>query len=426
MTTQNAPASVYRRDEGLGVWEHRGKVAVASYGHAPAVRRWDETLESSVGAYALIAAENALADAGLSKDDLDGVVTVPWGLGDAWGPRPYFDAPYDSEDGLSGATADWVVKNMGLKNVKFTSHGPGCMANALCVAAQAVGDGQANYVLCIRSTGNMPGRYHQTPNQTFGGPGQFTNPWGWQLIPQIAFGFDQYCRKYGTNHDRMAPFVVNQRANGLLQPLGYYAQHRPEGLTVEEYLSSRWICKPMNINDCDLPIQTAAAFLFTTAERAKDLKQKPVYVLNHATQRGVNRSGPETLEETEAYSASIAKKCYEGSGLTASDLDIFNPYDGFTLFFQYYLDAFEWHGVKKGEAHDFYAGDISVKGPHPLSPSGGNNGNGRTRWWGYLDCIQQLQGRAGERQVTIKAETGVAGAFTPGTSDWMVLGTSPD
>ena len=48
--TQNAPASVYRRDEGLGVWEHRGKVAVAGYGQAPTARRWDGNLETSLGA----------------------------------------------------------------------------------------------------------------------------------------------------------------------------------------------------------------------------------------------------------------------------------------------------------------------------------------------------------------------------------------
>ena len=118
--------------------------------------------------------------------------------------------------------------------------------------------------------------------------------------------------------------------------------------------------------------------------------------------------------------------CYEGSGLSAKDIDIFNPYDGFTLFFQYFLEGFQWRGVKRGEAHDFYAGDISVEGPNPLSSSGGNCGNGRTRWWGQRDCIQQLRGQAGYRQVRSWHETAIAGAFTAGYSDWVVYSTNPD
>ncbi len=428
--TRDAPASMYRLKEGMGVWEHRGKVAVAGIGHAPTMRRWDGSdLGTAVGALAINAAQKALDDAGISRDDVDGVVTTPDGMGGPWAPRPYFAPPYDSEDGLSGVTADWLVKNMGLKNVKFTSHGPGCLATALCVGAQAVGDGQANTILVLRGLGNPPGRYLQTEKRAFsdgGGYTQWTAPWGWELIPQIAFGFDQYCRKYNTNHDRMAPFVVNQHRNGLMMPEGFYYQHRPQVLTVEDYLAAPWVCKPMSLLDCDLPNQTAVAFLFTTAERARHMKQKPVYILNHCSQRGKVRSSCETLEETEEFTDSIARKVYEGSGLTPSEVDVFNPYDGFILFFQYYLEGFQWHGVKRGEAHDFYAGDIRVEGPHPLSPSGGSNGNGRSRWWGYLDCIQQLRGQAGRRQIRVRTETGLAGAFTPEHSDWMVFSKSPD
>ena len=431
--TPNAPASIYRDKEGMGVWEHRGKVAVVGIGHSPAARRWDERLETSLGAYSLIAARKALDDAGISKDQVDGVVAVPTGLGAPWGGA-YFEPPYDSEDGLSGVSADWLVKNMGLNNAQFTIHGPGCISNAMCVAAQSVAEGKAHTVIVLRATGNMPGRYGQygaAAEDVAKGPQQWTNPWGWQLIPQIAFGFDQYCRKYGSSHDAMANFVVTARQNGLNFPEGYYAQNRPEALTAEDYLASRWICKPMNINDCDMPIQAAAAYIMTTAERAKDMNQKPVYVLNHSSNIPKVRSMVQTLDETEASAASIAKKALEGAGITSSELDVFNPYDGFTLFTQYYVEAFQWHGVKKGEAHAFYQGDISAKGPHPLMPSGGNNGSGRTRYWHWTDTIQQLQGRAGARQVTIKngkPETGIAGGPTPGParSDWMVFGTSPD
>ena len=430
MATEYWPNSRLRTKAGLGVWEHRGKVAVAGIGFAPTMRRWDGTdLSNAVGALTIVAAQKALDDAGITKDQIDGVVACPIGMGDAWGGpggRPYFDPPYDTEDGLSGTSADWLVKNMGLTNVKATAHATGCFNTAMSVGAQVVGDGLASTILVIRGMGNPPGRYHQAPDTNYTAGRQWTAPFDWRLEPLVAYGFDRYCRKYGKTHEMVGPFVLNQRRNGLLMPEGYYAQHRPEQPTMEDYLNARWVVKPMCIMDMDMPIQTACAFLVTTAERAKDMKQKPVYILNHCSQRGVVRSSTETLDETEAFSDNIAAMCYEGSGLTASELDIFNPYDGYTLFTQYFLDAFGWHGVKRGEALDFYAGDISVEGPHPFSSSGGNNGNGRTRCWGQYDTIQQLRGQAGKRQVKIKAETGIAGAFTPGTSDWTVYSTSPD
>ena len=80
----------------------------------------------------------------------------------------------------------------------------------------------------------------------------------------------------------MAPFVVNSRANGLKFPEGYWYQHRPTPLTTEEYNESRWVADPANLYDNDIPIHTAAAYLFTTADRARDMRQPPAYVLGHA------------------------------------------------------------------------------------------------------------------------------------------------
>ena len=423
--TQTAPASMFRGKEGLGVWEHRGKVAIVGVGHSPAERSWDGDLETSLGAYALIAAQRALDDAGITADQVDGVSAGPDGMGAKWAPRDYFPSPYDSEDGLSGVSADWLVSAMGLKNVKYTVHA-GDISPLMCATAQAIGDGEAHTILVIRAVGNMPGRYAQKTANTVSGAAQWTDVWGFWGMAQQGYNLNQYCAKYGTNPDRLAPFVVNLRRNGLLFPEGYYAQKRPQPLTTEEYLSSRWVNEPIRMHDCDMPIQAAAAYVVTTAERAKEMKQKPVYFLTHANQVGPVRSGPQTLDEVEESCDQIARKLYEGSGLTAGDIDIFNPYDGFTPFNQYYLEGFGWHGVKRGEAHDFYAGDISVEGPHPLMPSGGNNGNGRSRCWHWTDSIQQLQGRAGKRQVKVRAETALAGGPMPTSGSWAILSTNPD
>ena len=439
--TQYAPASMYRSTEGLGVWEHRGKVAAVGIGHSPTARRWDEMAGTSIGAWSLIALRNALEDAGVSPDQVDGLVVVPSATtGDLWAPtRPIpddFASMYqttdDPNDGLSSMSAEWVLKNMPeLKNVWFTMHAATCMSNAICVAAQAVGDGQTKTCLVLKTWNNLGGRYgHEAGSNaldTAPGAAQWTNPWGWGAAAiQFAYLFDQYCRKYGGNHDMMAPFVVNEKRNGLMFPEGFWAQHRPEPLTVEDYLAARWIAKPANLFDCDMPIQIAVAYLFTTAELAKDMKQPPVYILNHASDRTRSKSSVQTLDECEAATDSTGRKLFEGAGITANDLSFENMYDGYTIFHQFHLEGLRYAGVQRGEALDLYQTDISIEGPNPVSPSGGNAGSGRTRTWMHTDCMQQIQGRAGARQITKKAEIGVSGGPTTTGGNFMVWSATPD
>jgi len=320
-----------------------------------------------------------------------------------------------------------------LENVKFTMYGPGCMSAAIVVAAQAVGDGLTHTCLVLKGWHNLEGRYNyggisaeDAVSGTFAmGPGRTL--WGAPGCYGTALQFAEYCRKYGKTHDMMAPFMANSRRNGLLFPEGYWAQHRPEQLTPEDYLAARWIAKPASLFDNDIPIMASAAYLFTTAERAKDMKQKPVYILNHASSRGTARSITPTLDEVQAETASTGRKLYEGAGITAADLSFENMYDGFALFHQFHIEGLGYRGMKFGEALDFYQTDISIEGPNPILPSGGNIGSGRSRFWMHTDCIQQLQGRAGDRQVTgVKPEIAVSGGPMPMGGNFTVWSATPD
>ena len=188
--------------------------------------------------------------------------------------------------------------------------------------------------------------------------------------------------------------------------------------------------------DNDIPIHTAAAYLFTTAERARDLRQPPVYVLGHAsggsddgtTYWGFRPRGTiDTLEEVQGWAARTAHRLYESAGISASDVHFENAYDGFSLFHIFWVEGFGFFGVKEGECLDFFASqDISTNGSTPVSPSGGNIGSGRTRFWLWTDTIQQLQGRAGERQVKIDAHLGVCGGFTPHWANFAALSKDPE
>ena len=449
MATEMFPASTYRIDEGLGLWEHRGKVAAVGIGHVPTSRRWDDDPQTSVGALSILALRKAMEDAGVTPDQVDGLVLVPdTTTGSYWPegkevPEDFlkaFNQTDDPLDGIAKLSAEWILKNMPeLTNVQYTSYGTLCMAMALTGAVQAVGDGRTHTCLVLKGWHNFAGRYYQggaNAEPTVAGPGKYGDALAGPASYSTAMRFQRYLHKYGKTHDMMAPFVVNSRRNGLMFPEGYWYQHRPEPLTVEDYLNARWVAKPANLYDNDIPIHTAGAYLITTAERAQDMRQKPVYVLGHAgagssnpgdTYGGVQaRSVAMTLEEAEDLAAATGRKLLESAGVTAADINFENMYDGFSLFHVFHIEGLGYAGLKQGEALDFFQGDISIEGPTPVSPSGGNIGGGRTRFWNHTDSLQQIQGRAGARQIKVPAEVGISGGFMPMWSNFIVWSATPD
>ncbi len=428
-----------RNTEGLGVWDHRGQVAVAGFGHSEIDRRWDEeSMDRTVGAFSIQACQRAMEDAGVTADQIDGVICCDshiagpsGGTAGRWAPRPYFDAPYDSEWGLTLVNGEWLAKQMGLTNVKFAPSGVPAIGEMLGLASQAIADGLCTTCLVIYPTGNLEGRYRrggENAEDHARGGRQWTVPWGNHGGNDFinAFPHQQYCHKYGGVHDDLAPFVVNQHRNGLMTPWGFNATHDIPQLTVEDYVSSRFILKPLRLWDCDRPVNASGAYLFTTAERARDMKQPPVYILNHNQHNAGTRSTQAVLDEIEAETDRLARMMFEGSGLSADEVDIFNPYDGYSTMTQFWLEAFQWHGVKRGDAFPFYADDIRVEGPHPFSSSGGNLGTGRLRTAMWTDSIEQLRGSAGPRQVTVRAEAAVSGFGPPLGGGWIAFGKYPN
>jgi hypothetical protein len=390
-------------------------------------------MDKTLGAYAMIAAQRAIEGAGLTPDDIDGVITSPeTRVGDTWAPRPYFAPPYDSEDGLTVVSGEWLTKQMRLKNVTYINSKAPQIGMMMGLAAQAVGDGLCKVALVYYPMGNIEGRYeHRGSNAEDHVRGNriFAAPWGYQsgAMMNNLLVYTQYCRKYGTNRDGgLAPLAINQRRNGLMTPWGFYTQHEPYQITLEDYMNSRYVMEPLRVFDCDRPVMSCAAFIFTTAERARDMKQPPVYVLNHAQSIDPGRSTMATLEEHQELCASLARNMWEGSGLGPQDVDVLNPYDGYLTFTQQFLEGFQWHGVKLGEAMDFYQGDIRVEGPHPFSSSGGNIGTGRTRSALHSDSIEQLRGTAGKRQIQIRCETALAGSNNPGSTGFIMYSKYPN
>jgi acetyl-CoA acetyltransferase len=439
---------LYRAADGLGVWPHKGQVAAVGIGHSPTLRRWDGDPQKAIGAWAILAIRKAIEDAGVNPADVDGIVFDPDTTTGAFWPEDEpvpsdFLAAYqntsDPFDGLIKLSAEWLVKNMPeLTGLKFVAAASICMSMVAVSAIEAVGRGMGQTVVAVKAWHTIPGRYGQrgaAARDTVSGPGKY----GAMAGPPVygtATHFQRYMYKYNKTHDMMAPFVVNSRANGLKFPEGYWYQHRNAPLTTQEYLESRWVAEPANLYDNDIPIHNACAFVFTTAERARDLRNRPAYVLGHATggrmvgdnlmgfkQRGVINN----LEENEEWATRTAQRVYEAAGITAADVAFENAYDGFSLFHVFWIEGFGFFGIKRGETLDFFASqDITINGPTPISPSGGNIGSGRTRYWNWADTIQQVQGKAGERQIKKEASIGVCGSFMPPQSSFGVFSREPN
>ena len=245
-----------------------------------------------------------------------------------------------------------MAEHLGV-NPRYASgfQGYGQIPGAVALAVNAVASGAADYVLLHRALHNPAGRYHGNPMREARGSMQWTAPQGYfGPLAMIALPYNEYLQRYGATRDAMAAVVVEARKNGARIPWSFW---HDKPLTVDDYLAAPLIADPICMFDCDIPVDGVATFVFTSAERARDLPNHPVLraratrMGTPTTARASRCTGRSTTSWTPAFET--ARRLWEHSGLGPADVDLPQVYDGFSPFVWFWLEALGFCPV--GEAH---------------------------------------------------------------------------
>ncbi|MEU6565205.1 thiolase family protein [Nocardia nova] len=388
------------------------RTAIVGVGHSAVYRRDDVSL----GRLTLDAALAAVADAGLRLSDIEGVVIDP--------VQPFDGA--GRVDGRNFVSSQFVLSSLGLDVTWHAEPEWASTLGAVIEGANAVASGNCRAVLALRALHNPSGRYGHVSSGRAEGGFQYTAPYGVDAPGRFAQLWTRYMHDYGTTREQMAPYIVQARHNGLLWEHGYWTRYKPEPLTVEDYLTSRMISDPISVLDCDIPVQGAAAFVITTADRAPDLRHRPAYVRGWAVpRRAAGSPHIMTLDEVQRASTLFAKHLYRNAGVGPGDIDVANLYDGFSIFVPIWLETLGFCG--EGEAFDFMTPDrIGLRGSLPVNTAGGNLGAGRMHGVAQvMDSVLQVQGRSGPRQVPgAEVVLATAGGF-PGSGRGIIVSSAP-
>ena len=382
--------------------ESSNRVAIAGYAQSPLVRHAHQPL----GTLTVETARRAVHDAGLEMADVDGFVTASL--------FPTAGA-HAAEDGVSLVSANWLARALGV-NPRYAAgfQGFGQLPGAVSLAVNAIASGAARYVLMHRALFNPRGSYHANPMREARGSQQWTVPQGFfGPLAMIALAYNEYVQRYGATREAMAAVVAEARKNGARIPWSFWSV---KPLSAEEYLEAPMIDDPICRLDCDIPVDGVAAFVFTSAERARDLPQRPVYVAGYATGAPVRHRLPLhwPLDDIMEIGTETARRLWERSGVGPGEVDLPQVYDGFSPFVYFWMECLALCGV--GEAHECALSgriDGDAPGALPVLSGGGALGNGRMHGVPQmLECYLQLAGRAGGRQ-RAQASIGVACHSSP-------------
>ncbi|OBF09128.1 thiolase family protein [Mycobacterium sp. 852002-10029_SCH5224772] len=390
------------------------KVAIVGYGHSQVCRR----AERPLGVLAVDTARAAIADAGLRLDQIDGFVSsslLPSAGGQA------------ADDGVSTVSSTWLAQNLGAAPRYVAGFdGIGQITGSVAIAVNAIASGAADYVLLHRALHNPAGRYHANPMREARGPQQWTAPQGFfGPLAMIALPHNEYLQRFGARRESMAAVAVEARKNGARIPWSFW-HDRP--LSADEYLSAPMLFDPVCRYDCDIPVDGVAAFVLTSADRAKDLPHRPVYIAGYASGMPARRRLPLhwPLDDIVEGGTQMTRRLWEHAGICGADIDLPQVYDGFSLFVWLWLEVLGL--CPPGEAHRFVeAGGIDSDRPDgiPALSGGGALGNGRMHGIPQmLECYLQLARRAGDRQRE-RATTGLAGHSSPHFGGAVVYSSEP-
>jgi acetyl-CoA acetyltransferase len=338
------------------------------------------------------AALNAMADAGLKPSDIDGVACV--------GPMmPQQIAHY------LGITPRWV-DGTGVGGCSFMLH--------VRHAAAAIHAGYANTILITHGESGKS-RVNGTPRppEPQSLQGQFEMPFG-PMGPPTLFPIPvlRYMKTYGVTHEQMAMVAVVQREWAAKNPRAAFR----DPITVEDVLNSKMIAYPFRLLQCCLVTDGGGALILTSADRAKDFPQKPVYIL------GSGESVETTMvSQMQDFTSSRAfrvagPEAFRMAGIKHSDVDHLMIYDAFAHLPMYGLEDLGFVG--RGEAKDFiWEGNTRPGAKLPLNTNGGGLSYTHTGMYGMFalqESVRQVRGTAPAQVPGVKVSVchGVGGMFS--------------
>ena len=322
------------------------------------------------------AVRNAMNDAGLSPGDIDGMLS------------------YHGNDSTS-ATA--ISSDLGMRlNFFMDVIGGGSSTEALIGMAMGVMEvGMCHTVAIFRSMNGYSevriggtGARAATPVR---GSELATRPYGMLSAGQnFAPTFMRHMHDYGTTSVQVAHVKVAHSKHASNNPKALLKQR----VTVDDVLNSRWITKPLHLLDCCLETDNATCIIVTSADRAKDLKQRPVYIMGVAGRVSKPRvdfhfvHGP--ISRVAGYYAKDI--VFPMAGIGPEDVDITGSYDAFT--FTSMLQLEEYGFCKKGEGGAYVSsGIIELGGRRPNNTSGGHLCEGYTHGMNMvIENTRQLRG----------------------------------
>jgi acetyl-CoA acetyltransferase len=374
----------------------RPRVAIVGVGYSTIGRSTGLSLEA-LTAQASVA---AMSDAGLESSDIDGVVVHSF-------PHQYVSATQ---------TADLL----GIPDVGFYSGSIDGAAYSVAAVQgiAAVASGSCHTCLTVRTV-HRSGAYGFRGQGDAGVPAplQFFAPYG---SLSAAHWAGMYMRRhmhlYGTTEEQFGNFAVAQRSHAVLND---DALHR-EPMTIDDYLGSRFVAKPLRLLDCDYPVDSSSALIFTTEERARDLAAKPVFF--EAWAQGTTETLDFHLVEEMTRSSpwNAAARMWSQTDLRPADVDVAGLYDGFTFISMQWLEALGFCG--EGESGPFVAeGHTRLGGSIPTNTDGGACNVGRRHGANFfIEVTRQLRGQCGDRQVP-GAQVGVVSNSVGGFAGCALL-----
>lgn len=336
------------------------------------------------------AARRALDDAGLKPSDVDGLLTAY-----------SFTEPYFM---LGSVLAEYL----GLQP-KFCASlvlGGASPLGMLHHAAQAIAAGSATTILVCAGENRATGMSRDDAVTALAAVGHpyYEAPYGIGIPSLYAMVANAYMDRYGTTREQMAAVAVNARANAALHPGAMMKQP----ITIADVLASKPISEPLNMLDCCLISDAGGAFVVTSAERARDLPGKPVYLAGIA-EAHTHEHLTSAPSLTEFGAIRSGEGAYAMAGLGPSDMDLAMLYDCFSIV--PIIEMEELGLMPRGEGGAFFAsGQAGIGGRLPVNTHGGMLSHAHAGAVGGLmaviEAVRQLRGEADARQ-TKGAETAI-------------------